>query len=119
MSRCDETTIKCFNIHRRLSVNGDYVFEFDWTVVERGGVKYGKVKDYKLHYDTKRNYYHLDNLFNGDPLLGEQTNKFLDENWKEIDKDLGPAISETIGQICVSIASSFFDRIPYDQLFSP
>lgn len=101
------------------TVNADFFFEFDWNLVERGDVTYGKVKDYKLTYTTKRSYYHLDNLFNGDSVLGEQTNKFLDENWQEIDKDLGPAISETIGQICVQIASTFFDRIPYDQLFLP
>lgn len=87
--------------------------------MERRGVKFAKIENYKLRYQTQRSYYRLDNLFNGDKILGEQTNKFLDENWKEIDKDLGPAISETIAQICVQIASSLFDRIPYNQLFLP
>lgn len=100
-------------------MNADFIFEFAWDVVERNGVQYGKVKNYKLNYDTERSYYRLDNLFNGDAVLGEQMNKFLDENWKEIDTEFGPAISETIAQICVTIASAFFDRIPYNQLFLP
>lgn len=82
-------------------------------------MKFAKIDNYKLRYQTQRSYYHLDNLFNGDKVLGEQTNKFLDENWKDIDKDLGPAISETIAQICVQIASAFFERIPYNELFLP
>lgn len=85
----------------------------------KNNVKFAKITNYKLRYQTQRSYYRLNNLFNGDKVLGEQTNKFLDENWKEIDKDLGPAISETIAQICVQIASAFFERIPYNQLFLP
>lgn len=110
---------KYFGVYVCFAVDAVFYFDFDWSIVQRGGVKYGKVKDYKLRYETQRSYYHLDNLFNGDKVLGEQTNKFLHENWKEIDKDLGPAIAETIAQICVRIASAFFDRIPYDQLFLP
>lgn len=101
------------------AVGGNFFFDFNWSIVERKGVKYAKIENYKLNYNTQRSYYHLSNLFNGDKLLGDQTNKFLDENWREIDKDLGPAISETIAQICVQIASAFFDRIPYNELFLP
>lgn len=101
------------------AVDGEYLFQFDWEVVERKGEKFAKIVNPKLTYETKRSYYRLDNLFNGDKLLGEETNRFLDENWQDINKDLGPAISETISQICVTIASNFFDRISYDQLFLP
>lgn len=46
-------------------------------------------------------------------------NKFLNENWKDVSHDLGPAVSETISIIVTSILNGYFTRIPYDDIFLP
>lgn len=59
----------------------------------------------------------LDNLFNGDKLLGDSTNKFLDENWKDIFSELQPAIIKTLEIINLSVPKPVFDAVPYSELY--
>ncbi|GLV41783.1 uncharacterized protein CBL_12072 [Carabus blaptoides fortunei] len=96
-------------------VDGTYTYDVDYKIIEKKGVKYIEIDKSSIAYETKRSYYHLDNLFNGDGVLGEQMNKFLDENWREVSKDIGPALSETISQIITTILSSILARVPYDE----
>lgn len=46
-------------------------------------------------------------------------NKFLDENWKDINTELGPAIIETIKLIINGILHSIEEKIPFDNILAP
>lgn len=52
-------------------VDANFIFNFDWGVKDKDGVAYGVILNETLTYTTKRSYYKLDNLFNGDKVLGE------------------------------------------------
>lgn len=64
-----------------------------------------------------RLYIQLDNLFNGNKVLGDTMNSFMNENWKEIFDELKPGILEALGSVIVNIANNVFDRVPYDTMF--
>lgn len=60
----------------------------------------------------------LDNLYNGDKLLGDSTNLFLNENWEEIYNELKRSIFDAFGLIIQNVMNQVFRKIPYNELFS-
>lgn len=70
-----------------------------------------------FNYKLENVHYVFENLFNGDKLLGEQMNKFMNENWREVDKDLNKSISEAFLQIYSDISEKFYSKLPFDELF--
>jgi hypothetical protein len=44
-------------------------------------------------------------------------NAFLNENWKEVLVDVGPAIEEAMAQVVAIILSNIFQLVPYDEAF--
>lgn len=65
-----------------------------------------------------RMYLYMENLFNGDKLLGDTTNQFLNENWRDIFNELQPAMLKAIGIMNLGVAKPVFDEVPYADLFS-
>lgn len=59
----------------------------------------------------------FENLFNGDKVLSESTNRFLNENWTEILRELKPVLTKAIGGIYRAIADPIFNKFPYEELF--
>lgn len=62
-------------------------------------------------------YIHLDNLFNGDKLLGDTTNKILNKNWRDIFDELRPAMLEALSDMNLAVAKPVFDKVPYAELY--
>lgn len=60
----------------------------------------------------------LDNLYNGDKVLGDSTNLFLNENWEEIFNELKLSIFDAFGLIVSNLINQVFRKIPYNELFS-
>jgi hypothetical protein len=44
-------------------------------------------------------------------------NIFLNENWKELMKDLGPTIGKAMSQVITTIFYNIFELVPYDEAF--
>ena len=44
-------------------------------------------------------------------------NKFLNENWKELIRELETPIGEGLGQVVNVILSNIFELVPYDEGF--
>lgn len=80
------------------------------------------INELLFRYDsiTSRLWQYYENLFDGkEPLLGETTNIFLNENWADILNELKPVLRKTIGEIIVAVVSPLFAKYPYDSLFLP
>lgn len=60
----------------------------------------------------------LDNLFNGDKLLGDTTNMFLNENWEEVINELKPALRNAMGIITGNVIRSVFEKYPYEDFWT-
>lgn len=71
----------------------------------------------KLNFDLNRLFVNFENLFNGNKELGDTTNNFFNENWKDILKEIKPAVSESVGQVFESLISNVFTSIPYEDFF--
>lgn len=92
-------------------------FSFDYDIVEKKNKKYMSIKKDNIDFKVSRAYYKFDNLFNGDKRLGDEMNRFLNDNWEEINKDLGPAIGYTAGKIMLSIVQPLTKKVPYSDIF--
>nr|CAD7448201.1 unnamed protein product [Timema bartmani] len=47
----------------------------------------------------------------------DSTNKFLNENWEVLAKDLGPFVAEGIAAAIKQIATGLMDKVPYEDFF--
>lgn len=59
----------------------------------------------------------LKNLFNGNKLLGDTMNQFLNDNWKDILREFMPAISASFNGVFKNMMNKVFIGIPYNELF--
>lgn len=107
------------NLHYFVLDGGVFTYTFDFDLVPKKGKNYFDLKSPRIDFKFQRIYFQLDNLFNGDKRLGDQTNNFLNENWEDVAKDLSPIISETINVIVTSIFKGYTNRVPYDDFFLP
>lgn len=58
------------------------------------------------------------NLYNGDKLLGDATNQFLNENWGDIFREIKANIFDAFTLIAESTLKNVFNKVPYNDLFS-
>jgi len=45
-------------------------------------------------------------------------NMFMNQNWREILKDLQPAFESALGMAFQSVAHQFFHKVPYGKIFN-
>lgn len=79
--------------------------------------EYLQFSDVKLDFTTTRMHIQLSNLFNGDKVLSDTTNSFLNENWSDILNELKPVLKKAIGDIANGVVGPLFGKFPYEQLF--
>lgn len=60
---------------------------------------------------------HFGNLFNGDKMLGETTNHFLNENWQDIFNEIKGSIFDAFSLIAQSMLNNMFAHHDYNDLF--
>lgn len=99
--------------------NANLVVKFKPRIVTKNGKNYIQTETFKLDFDTTRLHIQLENLFNGDRLLGDNMNLFLNENWRDILKELKPAITLAVEEILKSIINRIFIKVPYEDIFLP
>ncbi|XP_015364140.1 PREDICTED: protein takeout-like [Diuraphis noxia] len=102
-----------------ITVNGiTFTYLYDYNLVKRANERdYVDIVKSELKFDAKGMKLKLDNLFNGDKLLGDNMNLFLNENWQDLLKEFGPAIGDAFGTIMKNTLGSVSDLVPYDFIF--
>lgn len=84
---------------------------------EKKGETYLKAKKYDVKFIPEKVSLRFDNLFNGDSILGEQMNKFLNENSNLLFKELQGPYEESFGLVFRKITNDIFTRVPMNKLF--
>ncbi|CAH0553017.1 unnamed protein product [Brassicogethes aeneus] len=97
--------------------NGTYEYSYDLKQEVRDKITYAEIANDDLEIDIKSAKINFENLFNGDKVLGDETNRFLNENFEEVFKDLDQALKQSISSVCRLVLQNFFKRIPYKDLF--
>lgn len=44
-------------------------------------------------------------------------NYFLNENWKDVTKELGPAVGQTFGEVFRLMLTNIAELVPYDYIY--
>jgi hypothetical protein len=83
---------------------------------EKDGVKYMRLKEYRVVFDPKRVYMHFDNLFN-DKTLSQTMNRFLNDNWETVFSELKVGYAKSFGIIFRDLSNKLFEKIPFDNIF--
>ncbi|CAH1404993.1 unnamed protein product [Nezara viridula] len=95
-----------------------FEYKYDWYYEKKdNGLVYVVIDNSTFPFDVNFMTISLENLFNGDKLLGGNMNTFLNENWREILKDLRPALSKSLAALTKSILQNMANVVPYDVMF--
>ena len=84
---------------------------------KREGEDYLLIKDIKYIVDAKDAHGQLNNLFNGDKVLGEAANKVFNENWREIFVTYKYVIESAVGSLSKDMANKIFVKFPFKELY--
>ncbi|CAB0006990.1 unnamed protein product [Nesidiocoris tenuis] len=90
-------------------------------IVEKNvkGKTYYHIDDMKCQVDCNPLRIKFENMFNGNKPLSDQMNLFLNENWREIFREVEPAFSQAFSQSFKGIANRIFSRIPKNEITPP
>ncbi|KAB0792589.1 hypothetical protein PPYR_14548 [Photinus pyralis] len=84
-----------------------------YGVVEGG---YLQIRALKITLQPKLVKLRYDNLFGGDPRMGEEINHILNENWSDLFHDVKHGYEEAIAQAIGQVVQALFKQVPYDKL---
>ena len=80
---------------------------------------YVNITSYKIRFTPKWVKFRFDNLFNGDKILGETMNNFMNSNWEPVFYGIIPGYEEKFGEKFKSVANILFRQVPIDLIFLP
>ncbi|XP_063224137.1 protein takeout-like [Bacillus rossius redtenbacheri] len=98
--------------------NLEGTFKSDFDIAKKDGKEYIKIKNNNFDFTITNALFDLKNLFNGDKVLGDTMNTFLNENWREVYGEIKPAVAEVVRTVIVRILDEFTSLLPYDELFA-
>lgn len=81
------------------------------------GETYIRFKEYNIKLIPARVHLHFENLFNGDRLLGNQMNRFMNDNWELIFSELKGGYEETLSYVFKEVTNKLFTKVPMDRIF--
>lgn len=84
---------------------------------QKNGQTHMKILDVKLSTEPEHVTFQFDNLFNGDKTLGDNINKVMNDNWKDVYDDVKLNYSEAFSTITKTIFNSLLERVPLSELF--
>ncbi|XP_069681782.1 protein takeout-like [Periplaneta americana] len=97
--------------------NAHITYDEDYTLDVIDGRRHIRPKNPQAVAVPSRVYFQMDNLFNGDKFLSNQMNEFLNENWKDIYKELSPTVFQVFTKIVVAMISRFDEIVSFDDMF--
>ncbi|KAK9879078.1 hypothetical protein WA026_003892 [Henosepilachna vigintioctopunctata] len=94
----------------------NYMYRLNYTTKQKKGKTHAIFEKDDFEIKPENLHIHIDNLFNGNKLLGDNMNKVLNENWPEVLKELRPVISEVVGSIIRRMLVNLFRKVPLEEL---
>lgn len=85
--------------------------------IEENGELFMKIKLYKIKLVPEKVNFDFQNLFNGDKLLGDTMNNFLNENSQIVFSELRGSFEESLSFIFKDITNKLFTKVPMDKIF--
>lgn len=95
----------------------EITYKYDWELIKKNGKEYMNFTSSELEFDNGKTYFDLKNLFNGDQFLGSNMNRFLNENWKEVTRELGPAVGQAFSDVFRLLLTRIAAQVPYAEIY--
>lgn len=86
-------------------------------VFEKGGEKYINITTFRFKMTPKHANFFFENIFNGDKVLSDTINTFMNENWQVVYDTLFPGYEASFGDKFKSIANRIFQNVPAKIIF--
>lgn len=99
-------------------VEPDFVIRFNGKSNTKDGEIFLQPENVELSFNISELILNLDNLYNGNKLLGDYTNSFLNRNWGRVWSGINQSVFSSFSQIATNILTNVFSTIPYDELFT-
>uniref|UniRef100_A0A8D8QAY4 Protein takeout n=1 Tax=Cacopsylla melanoneura TaxID=428564 RepID=A0A8D8QAY4_9HEMI len=84
--------------------------------VDKSGKTHWEVEEFVFKLKASRLYVKLENLFNGDKALGDNMNKFLNDNWEILLAEMQPAFEANLAAAFKEITNRVFLKTPIDMI---
>ncbi|PZC80660.1 hypothetical protein B5X24_HaOG214227 [Helicoverpa armigera] len=85
--------------------------------VKRDGQTYMHIKDYRVRFIPQRVLLNFSNLFNGDKVLGDNMNEFLNANSDLVFSELKESYEKALSSVFQNVTNEIFDRVPMNKIF--
>ncbi|KAF6200076.1 hypothetical protein GE061_006377 [Apolygus lucorum] len=82
----------------------------------KGGKVYYKMNKMHIKLDCDKFHQDYENLFAGNKQLADQMKVFLDENHKEVFRELSPSLGEALSAGLLQLSNRLFSKIPKDEI---
>jgi hypothetical protein len=90
---------------------------FDYEEKMKKGKTFIKIISSNVSMDPEFVSYNFENLFNGDKQLGDNINRVLNDNWKQVFDEVKDDYIEVINRILVQLLNNFFSKISLEDAF--
>lgn len=84
---------------------------------DRNGKIYVKFHQLDCNIEIGKSKFHLNNLFNGDPVLSEIGNQFVNENSDLFLAEIIPGLEKSLANIFLNIVNTILKDVTFDEMF--
>ena len=95
-----------------------FKYSFDLKQVEKNGQIYAELQHVKLKLIPELVQFQFKNLFNGDKALGDNMNKFMNDNWSDIFHELEPSFTKGLSLISKQMINNVLSKYPHETFFA-
>ncbi|KAJ3618150.1 hypothetical protein MTP99_006176 [Tenebrio molitor] len=85
--------------------------------IKKGGKTFMKMVSCRVMMEPEMVSYNFGNLFNGDKQLGDNLNRMLNENWKEVLDDVKKDYNNIFEKILLLLCGNFFSKVSMEEAF--
>ncbi|XP_044743565.1 protein takeout-like [Chrysoperla carnea] len=90
------------------------VISTDFEIIDVDGRQIMDVTNMKVNFKVGFMHIKLDHLFNGNKVLGQTVNNFLNHHGLEVIGELSDSISESLAAIFLDLMNQIFSKLPLD-----
>lgn len=84
---------------------------------QQNGKSYVRFKRIQVRINIPDAKFHLDNLFNGDPVLNQLGNRVVNENSEIFLAELVPGLETSLASIFTDIVNEILKETTYEEMF--
>ncbi|CAH1640910.1 unnamed protein product [Spodoptera littoralis] len=85
--------------------------------VVKDGQTYMHIKEYRVKFIPQKVVLYFSNLFNGDKVLGDNMNEFLNSNSDLVFNELKESYEKSLSSVFQNVTNEIFDRVPMNKIF--